>query len=84
MAVLSGFYESHGPTPLGDARSIVPAHRHSHQNVSKVDTYCIVIFFCCPGGHRGNTEQVVTRWRRLVAFMKALDLLHLHRAMCAV
>jgi hypothetical protein len=36
--------------------------------VSKVDTYCIF--------------QVVARWRRLVAFMKALDLLH--RAMCAV
>ena len=29
-----------------------------------------------PGGRRGNTEQVVTQWRCLVAFMKALDLLH--------
>jgi hypothetical protein len=28
------------------------------------------------------SEQVLTRWRRLVAFMKALDLLH--RAMCTV
>ena len=31
---------------------------------------------CCPGSFRGNTEGVVTRWQRLVAFMKALDLLH--------
>ena len=31
---------------------------------------------CVPGGLRGNTEQVVTRWQSLVAFMKALDLLH--------
>ena len=32
MAVFSGFYESHGPTPSGDARGIVPAHRHGHRN----------------------------------------------------
>ena len=44
--------------------------------VSKVDTYCIVVFFCRHGSRRGNTEQVVVRWRRLVAFMKAMDLLH--------
>jgi hypothetical protein len=31
---------------------------------------------CVPGGRRGNTEQVVARWRSLVAFMKALDLLN--------
>jgi hypothetical protein len=31
---------------------------------------------CVPGGRRGNTEQVVTRWQSLVAFMKAQDLLH--------
>ena len=37
---------------------------------------------CRPGGRRGNTEQVVTRWQSLVAFMKALDLLH--RAMRSV
>ena len=34
-------------------------------------------FVCCrPGGRRGNTELVVARWQRLVAFMRALDLLH--------
>jgi hypothetical protein len=38
--------------------------------VSKVDTY-----FCF-----GDTERVFARWRRLVAFMKALDFLHW--AMC--
>ncbi len=28
MVSCSGFYESHGPPPLGDAHGIVPAHRH--------------------------------------------------------
>ena len=32
--------------------------------------------YCCSGGRRGNTEQVFARWQRLVAFIKALDLLH--------
>ena len=38
---------------------------------------------CCPGGggRRGDTERVA-QWLRLVAFMKALDLLH--QAMLAV
>jgi hypothetical protein len=31
---------------------------------------------CCSGGRRGDTERVVARWRRLVAFIKALDLFH--------
>ena len=36
------------------------AHRHVH---------------CVPGGRWGDTERVVARWRSLVPFMKALDLL---------
>ena len=31
---------------------------------------------CCSGGRRGDTKRVVARWRRLVTFIKALDLLH--------
>ena len=31
---------------------------------------------CVPGGRWGDTERVVTRWRSLVPFMKALDLLN--------
>jgi hypothetical protein len=31
---------------------------------------------CRPGGRRGNTERVVAQWQSIVAFMKALDLLH--------
>jgi hypothetical protein len=31
---------------------------------------------CVPGGRRGDMEQVVARWRSLVAFIKALDLLN--------
>jgi hypothetical protein len=51
--------------------------------VSKVDHILHRRFVICrPGGHRGDTEWVVDRWRRLVAFMTALDLLH--RAMRAV
>jgi hypothetical protein len=34
-------------------------------------------FVCCrPGGHQGNTEQVVARWRHPVASGLALDMLH--------
>jgi len=32
MAAFSGFYESHEPPPLGDARGIIPSHRDGHQN----------------------------------------------------
>ena len=32
MLAFSGFYESHGPTPSGDARGIVPAHCNGHCN----------------------------------------------------
>jgi len=32
MVAFSGFYESHEPPPLGDARSIVPLHRGGQQN----------------------------------------------------
>jgi hypothetical protein len=31
---------------------------------------------CVPGGRRGDTERVVARWRSLVAFIIALDLLN--------
>ena len=30
MAAFSGFYESHKPRPLGDARGIVPSHLDGH------------------------------------------------------
>ena len=77
MAAFSGFYESHGPNPLGDARGIVPAHRHRHQNGQQSGRILHLRFVCCrPGGHRDDTERVVAQWRHLVAFMKALDLLH--------
>ena len=51
--------------------------------VSKGSTLCHRCSVDChPGGRRGNKEQVVTQWRRLVAFMKVLDLLH-WTTMCA-
>ena len=63
--------------------AIVPAHRHSHQGGQQsghIFYHCFVC--CCLGGHWGNTEQVAASWQCLVAFMKALDLLH--QAMHAV
>ena len=57
---------------LGDARGIVPMHRYGHQNGQQsghILNHCFV--FCHPGGRRGDTERVVARWRRLMAFMKA-------------
>jgi hypothetical protein len=77
MAAFSGFYESHGPTPSSDVRGIVPAQRHGHRNGQQsghILHRCFVFFR--PGGCRGNTERIVARWWRLVAFMKALDLFH--------
>ena len=45
--------------------------------VSKVGGILHHRFVCCrSGGHWGNTEQVVARWRHLMAFIKVLDLLH--------
>jgi hypothetical protein len=34
------------------------------------------LYACCPGGHWGNTEQVVARCRRPVASVVALDTSH--------
>jgi hypothetical protein len=34
------------------------------------------LFACCPGGHLGNTEQVVAQCWRPVASRVALDMLH--------
>ena len=44
--------------------------------VDKVDTFCIVVLFAVAWLPPGDTERVVTRCRRLVAFMNALDLLY--------
>ncbi len=77
MAVFSGFYESPGPPPSGDVCSIVPSHRNGHQNGHQSGYISHRCFVCRrPGGRRGNTEQVVTRWWRPVASSVALDMLH--------
>ncbi len=34
------------------------------------------LYACCPGGHWGNTERVVTQCRHPVASIVALDTLH--------
>jgi len=43
MAVFSGLYESPGPPPSGDARSIVPPHRNDYQNGHQ-SGYIVVLF----------------------------------------
>jgi len=77
MAVFSGLYESSGPPPSGDARGIVPPHRDHHRNGHQsgyiLHYRCVD---CRPGGHRGDTEQVVARWRRSVASGESLVMLH--------
>jgi len=83
MAAFSGFYESHKPPPSSNARGIVPPHRDGHRNDQQSGFILHRCTVCChPGGRRGDTEQVVARWRRLVASIKALDLIY--RAMHAV
>jgi len=78
-----GFYESHKPPPLGDARSIVPLHCNDHQNGQQSGYMLHRRFVCCRlGGCRGNTERVVDQWQRPVASGKALVMLH--RAMRSV
>ena len=74
MVAFSGFYESQEPPPLGDARlPHHPGHQNGQQRGGHVAHRCVD---CVPGGRRGDTERVVAGWRSLVAFMKALDLLH--------
>ena len=60
MAAFSGFYENHDTPPQGDARGIVPMHHDDHQN-SQQSGYILHHLFvdCRPGGHQGDTEQVV-------------------------
>jgi hypothetical protein len=45
MAAASGIQHSSGSPLLGDACSIVPAHRHGHQNVKK--RWCIFSLLFC-------------------------------------
>ena len=84
MVAFSGFYESHEPPPSGDVRGIVPPHRDGHRNGQQSG---YMLHHCCvnyhPGGCcLGNTEQVVARWRRPVAYGEALVMLHW--AMCSI
>ena len=57
-------------------RAVLPAHRHGHQNGQQSGHILHRHFvFCCPDGRQGDTERVVARWRCLVVFMNAMDLL---------
>ena len=63
----------------------VPSRSHlitSPLPPASADLRIVVVSIDKTGGHRGNTERVVARWWRLVASIKALDLLH--RAIRAV
>ena len=83
MAAFSGFYESHKHPPSGNVCGIVPPHRDGHWNGHQ-SVYILHLSFvcCCPGGHWGDMEPVVTRWWRPVASVEALVMLH--RAMLHV
>ncbi len=43
MVVFSGFYESHEPPPLGNARGIVPPHRDGYQTGQQSGYMCSII-----------------------------------------
>ena len=64
-------------------RVIVPPHRYGHQNGQQsgymLHHRCVG---CRPGGLRGDTERVVTRWWLPVASGEAMVMLH--RAMRSV
>ncbi len=77
MAVFSGFHESLGPPPSGDARTIVLPHRDDHQNGHQSGYIIHRCFVCCrPGGRQGDTERVVAKWQCPMASGVALDMLH--------
>jgi hypothetical protein len=77
MAAFSGFYESHEPPPLVNARGIVLPHCNGHQN-GQLRGYILhhSFVYCDHGGRRGDTERVVARWQRPVASDAAMDMLH--------
>ena len=77
MVAFSGFYESHEPSPLGDACSKVPPHRDGHWNGQQSGYILHNRWFDCrPGGCLSNTEQVVAQWQSPVASGEALVMLH--------
>jgi hypothetical protein len=58
--------------------TVLPSHQDGHQNGHQSG---YMLHYCCidchPGGGRGDTEQVVARWRRSVASGEAPVMLHL-------
>ena len=77
VVAFSSFYESHKPPPSGDVCGIVLAHRHCHQNGQQRGVILYHHFVDCrPGGRRGNTEWVITRWQHPVASGVAVVMLH--------
>jgi hypothetical protein len=72
--------ESYRPPPSGDALGIVLLYCDDHRNGQQSVYIMLHHRFddCFPGGRLGNTEQVVTRWRRLVASSEALGAMHRH------
>jgi hypothetical protein len=58
-------------------RAVLLPHRDGHQNGQHSGHILHIRFVCCrPGGRRGDTEQVVAQWQHLVAFVKAMVMLH--------
>ena len=45
MVAFSDFYESHEPSPLGNACGIVPPHCDGHRNGQESGTFCIFVLF---------------------------------------
>jgi hypothetical protein len=56
------------------------SYRRTATAIKMTNFLCVFVdcclLACCPDGHRGNTEQVLARWRRPEASSVALDMLH--------
>ena len=71
IVAFCGFYESH----CAQYSTVAPPQpsKWSAKWVHFALLFCLLYHL---GGRRADTERVVARRRRLVSFMKALDLLH--------
>ncbi len=76
-ALTSGFRDSPGPPPSGDALGYVPAHRQGQQNGRQVWYFFVVfLWHSNPLSVRGNTARILAWWRRPVALREALSPLY--------
>jgi hypothetical protein len=66
-ASTSDFRRSPGPPLSANARGIVPAHHHGHQNGQQVWCFfCLFFLECDPVVRRDDMERILARWQRSI------------------